>query len=317
MAPAEVSPVIQSLRRRSVDWLQDFLNNMSVMYMSDGWPPEFPKVMRFVEPKNPKTALEDRPWGILAQNPDYQAAKRLGDTAAAARLVKYFLDTPKNNAQLLTLQNKFPNAIIVPIHAEDNKSRNRIPTALAEYIAIKTGLEIDTNIIQITDVHRTGSGNGYRFAFRPEFDGIVQKDRNYLIVDDVFTLGGTINEMRFFIDRNGGHTVQAIAMALGGHGEDIALRPSTLKTLLDRHGEKSVKSFMEELNLYDSNYKNLTDPEAYTLCRVPSLDAARDRILAERQAGVPRVLQKSFRERETFTVTNDLPPAKPDRSLGR
>ena len=62
------------------------------MYMSDGWPAEFPKVMRFVEPKNPKTALEDRPWGILAQNPDYQAAKRLGDTAAAARLVKYWKD---------------------------------------------------------------------------------------------------------------------------------------------------------------------------------------------------------------------------------
>jgi hypothetical protein len=288
-----------------------------LMNISNGWPQDFPKVMRFVEPKNPKTALEDRPWGILAQNPDYHAAKKLGDNAAAARLVKHFLNTQKNNTQLLTLHDKSPDAIIVPIRALDNNSKNRIPAALAEYIATKSGLEIDTSIIQTTCVHRTGSGEFYRFAFRPEFDGIVQKDRKYIIVDDVFTLGGTLNELRLFIEKHGGRTVQAVAMALGGHGEDFALQPSTLKTLLDRHGSKNLQSFLKEINLYDGNYKNLTDPEAYTLCRVPSLDAARDRILAERREGNSRILQESVCGCKTVTVTSNTPPIKPGRSRGR
>jgi hypothetical protein len=66
----------------------------------DGWPPDFPKVMRFVD-------LDDcsaKPWYILKEHPDYDAAKNHEDRFAAARLVHSFLKQPVNQKQMMSLK---------------------------------------------------------------------------------------------------------------------------------------------------------------------------------------------------------------------
>jgi len=54
--------------------------------------------------------------------------------------------------------------------------------------------------------------------------------------------------------------------------------------------------FLNEIKLYDGNYKALTNPEASALRCAPSLDEAGDRIFAARQAGRTYMGAKSSRQ---------------------
>jgi len=85
-------------------------------------------------------------------------------------------------------------------------------------------------------------------------------------------------------------------MALGGHGDKIAPDPVIIKTLVDKYGSDTLTSFLKEIKLYDGNYKALTNPEAFALRRAPSLDAARDRIFAARQAGRSSMVSERTRK---------------------
>jgi hypothetical protein len=138
-------------------------------------------------------------------------------------------------------------------------------------------------------VHRTGSGEWHRFAFRPEFEGEVKSGRRYILVDDVFSQGGSLNELRVYIERRGGKAVQTIAMALGEHGDSIAPDAEGTKKLLDKFGKDKIDSFMEDIGLYEGHSNCLTGPETCSLRRAASLDAARDRIFEARQEGRARM----------------------------
>jgi hypothetical protein len=63
-------------------------------------------------------------------------------------------------------------------------------------------------------------------------------------------------------------------------------------------GQDTLSSFLKEFNLYDGNIKALTNPEAFALRRAPSLDEARDRILAARQKGRTQMGSKISRQDE-------------------
>ena len=192
-----------------------------------GWDPNFPSVMHFVDLRN----CCARPWKLMENHPDYEAAKKQENRVAALRLVHDLLKTPENQAQLKMLKQQYSGAIIVPVRAIEAGGKNRIPEMLAEYIGHKTGFEVNTDIVQTNRVYRTGSDEWHRFAFRPAFDGTVQNNRNYMLVDDVFAQGGSFNELRLFIERNGGKVVQTAAISLGGHGDKIAPEPQLMKSL--------------------------------------------------------------------------------------
>jgi hypothetical protein len=261
------------------------------------WDRDFPVVMQFVDLDN----CYAKPWTILEEHPDYDAAKNHEDRTAALSLVHSFLKTPENQAQLQFLKQKYPDAIIVPVHAVEAKGRNKIPGALAEYISRSTGIEINDNIIQTNRVHRTGKNEWHRFAFRPSFDGEVKTGRKYILVDDVFSNGGSFNELRLFIEKKDGKVVHAVTLSLGGHGNEIAPIPEVIKELVDKYGQDTLSLFLQEINLYDGNYKALTNPEACALRRSPSLDEARDRILAARQAGRSHLVSRSHQEAQSQT----------------
>ena len=271
-----------------------------------GWPHSFPCVMHFI----PSASPYSKPWEILRAHPDYDAAKNREDREAALRLVQHFLESTENQALLKCLGQKYAGSIIVPIHAVEANGKNRIPEMLAEYIGNAAGIEVNDNIVQTNRVHRTGSDEWHRFAFRPTFDGEVKPGRSYILVDDIYSLGGSFNELRLFIGSRGGKVVQAIAMATGRSGPEIAPNPNTLRNLIDKYGENKLCSFLKEIDLYGGNYKALTEPEARALRRAPSLDEARNRILAARQAGRAPMGSGSPQEPETLKPASPKPHPK-------
>ena len=266
------------------------------------WDKDFPPVMQFIDHENAYA----KPWNLLMNHPCYDAAKNKEDRAAAFTLAHDLLSTPINQAQLNKIVKIYSNAIIAPVHAMEANGKNRIPEMLADYIGLITRIEVNDNIIQSNKVHRTGSDEWHRFAFRPTFDGPVLPNHNYILVDDVFAYGGSFNELRLHIERNGGKVVQTAVISLGGHGNKIAPEPQLIKSLIDRHGENNLNLFLKEINLYDGNYKALTNPEAFALGRTASLDAARDRILKARQERRTSMGAESFQEigDKTSTITS-------------
>jgi hypothetical protein len=266
--------------------------------MSKAWPPDFPKVMHFVDHQN----LYGKPWVLLENDPDYDAAKNHNDPGAGARLVRSFFNAPEsrdqNNAQLKEIGKKFPNAIIVPVRAKEENDKNCLAMMLAEYMGKHTGLKVDQSIVQSNEVHRTHKDEWHRFAFRPKFDGPVEKGRQYILVDDVSTLGGTFNELRRHIEKGGGKVVQTAALSLGGHGDDLALRPGLRHTLIGKFGKENMGEFMQRNNLYGGDFEYLTQPEAIALRKLPSLEKA-DRLIAKAKENVnePQQIKSQSKQR--------------------
>jgi hypothetical protein len=116
----------------------------------------------------------------------------------------------------------------------------------------------------------------------------------------------TTPELRLFIEKNGGNVVRAAAMSLGGHGNKIAPYPEIIKSLVDKYGADTLSLFLQEFNLYGGNYKALTNPEAFALRRASSLDEARDRILAARQAGRSHLVSRSHQETKPQTSIDPI-----------
>jgi hypothetical protein len=148
-------------------------------------------VTRFIDPRNACA----KPWVLLTQEADYDAAKNHGDREAACRIVKKFLDSPENSSQVKALRESCPDAVILPARPAGEEDKNCLPAALAEYLAGKTGLELDAGI-----------------------EGEVKQDRPYLLAGDIFDPEGSLNETRLFIERNGGKVAGAAALTLGGQG---------------------------------------------------------------------------------------------------
>lgn len=254
------------------------------------WPENFPEVMCFIE----GDYFSLIPLRILQNHPDYDAAKHHENREAALRLVHHFVNTPDNSLKFDLLKKNYSDSIIVSVHAIESDGKNRIPEMLAEYINKYTSLEVNDTIVQTNKVFRTGTDEWHRFAFRPTFEGTVKPEKKYILVDDIFSQGGSFNELRLFIEKQGGNVVKTIAMTAGKSGPEIALNPNTLKNLLDKYGSDSLSLFCKEINLYEGNYKAFTEPEARSIRRAASLDQARNRIFAARQKGRARMGSESY-----------------------
>ena len=92
------------------------------MSYDGSWDDDFPPVMRFVDLENACA----KPWKLLEDHPFYDDAKNNEDRIAALSLVHFFLNTPENLAQLGKLKQKYPDAVIVPVHAVEAKGNKII-----------------------------------------------------------------------------------------------------------------------------------------------------------------------------------------------
>jgi len=115
----------------------------------------------------------------MKSHPNYQAAKS-GNRDAAAKMVIDLMGGKEQQRKIKELGDKYPDAIVVGVHAEEKDGRNAIPKGLSHYIAKVAGLEITDDIVQTEKVGRTGSDAMHRLAFRPKFDGEVKPGNIFL-----------------------------------------------------------------------------------------------------------------------------------------
>ncbi|MDR3243373.1 MAG: phosphoribosyltransferase [Elusimicrobiota bacterium] len=242
-----------------------------------GWNENFPNVLSFSS------------IVYMKKHPLYTLAKK-GSNEAALNLVCDIMQGKDQQEKMYRIKYRYSNAIIVPIRAIEKEGLNKIPFMLAKHISESVGLEFDSDIIQSEKVGRTGENAWHRLAFRPIFEGKVKAGREYILIDDVVTGGGTLNELRNYIESNGGKVVFMAAMGCAQFSSKIALCQATLLQLETQYNKIELSNFLKEEHLYGGNYKALTESEARTILGARTIDEARKRIFEARNAKSRRLL---------------------------
>ncbi|MBF0247042.1 MAG: hypothetical protein HQL36_03060 [Alphaproteobacteria bacterium] len=220
--------------------------------------------------------------GKAKEHQDYAAAKA-GDVDAAARLVDDLIHDDKVAKIADAVKGKDP--VIVAVHAQEEGGINEIPLAYAHELAGRIGAEVNDDIVQINRVHHTDAGAYHRIAFQPEFDGIVEPGRNYLIVDDTLTMGGTLAGLRGYIESRGGNVILASTLTGYGAAANIAVQPKMLRKLRQKYGNALDTWLKEELGY---GIETLTQGEAGHILSAGTLDELGNRIAAARRAAGER-----------------------------
>jgi len=108
----------------------------------------------------------------------------------------------------------------------------------------------------------------------------VVAGQDYLLVDDVTTQGGTLADLRSYIELRGGHVIGATTLTGARFSHILAPRAETLAKLRAKFPDLEPW-FTEQ---FGHGFDALTDSEAHAVLRYKSADSVRDHLAAERRA---------------------------------
>ena len=207
----------------------------------------------------------------------YFAAKTgdMNAADAACDLVGATVDASKIDWLNLRFNQEAP--IFVSVHAEEKSGRNVIPEIMADVFADAFGWEHDPKIVQANVVNHTGASGFARLARQAVFSGSAESGRNYVIVDDFIGQGGTIANLKGWIEHQGGMVLAAVVLTGKPYSAKIAPSQEQLTTLRKKHGQ--LEDWWQ--NYFGFGFDYLTESEARYLVNSPDADTIRDRILAE------------------------------------
>ena len=238
----------------------------------------------------PRTPWRDFPDAVLLtvehatkSHPDYVAAKR-GQVAAANRLVADLVtDERIGVARSLIQAVRNDNAILVAAHAFEHDGFNAIPAALAVLLSKRLVLEWDARVVQTNVVCHTGADGYGRLARQAAFEGKVEQARPYVMIDDFVGQGGTLANLRGWIETQGAQVVAAIGLTGKPYSAKLNPTEEQLHELRQRHGAELEAWWRDR---FGHTFDHLTQSEARYLARSPDADTIRDRLAAAvRQGG--------------------------------
>lgn len=212
----------------------------------------------------------------------YREAKAGGIEASVELISDMALDF------LISLKDRLPpDAIFIAPHAREATGDNAIPQVLATASAIVAQGKIETDIIQVTRVFHTGADPMERMCLRPEFEGAVIQGAQYVLVDDVTNMGGTLAELADYLLRSGGEVVAAIVLANAGR---IKMFQPTRKVI--RELEMRYAHEIEEI--FGIVPSALTANEANYIIGFKSADEIRNRLAKARKETDNRLRSKGI-----------------------
>lgn len=245
------------------------------LFSRRGWDADFPDVVTAHRP------------GRLSGHADYAAAKA-GDDTAALRVARDVI-TPEFVEDVRAALPEGSNPLVVAVQSQEATGNNRIPRMAAEVLAQRLGLQVSEDIVQAAKVNRSAGDALHRLANQPPFAGKVEKGRDYVLIDDTLTQGGTLAQLKTHIEDNGGKVVLATALTGKDYSRRIALNTQSLADVRERFG--SIEPWWRDQFGY--GFEGLTESEARTILTLDKgrldADALRDRVAAGRVPGLRAV----------------------------
>lgn len=229
----------------------------------------------------------------MKSNPHYQGAKHGSEDEA-----RLLLNDIVKEDRIKELAESHPGAKVVAIHKPNTEGMNFIPLAYAERFE-NYGLEVDTDLVQCSSVERksqNGDDRIKRLTQKPMFDGEVEEGREYIIVDDQLTTGGTTNQLRKYIESKGGKVVAISSLSASKGGTYLAVQEKNVKLIRQIFSDKGdIDTILRKAGIAH-DVESLTDKEAAQIIQyssgrkkdgtiVPYPDRFRDRIAKETEEG--------------------------------
>ena len=235
----------------------------------------------------------------VKQHPKYPDAKASDDAVAAANLVNSLVDETGIAAvwALLATVSESGDPMLVSAHAWESQGLNAIPAALTRLLSERLGIPREITVVQTNVVSHTGADGYGRLARQACFNGSIEAGREYVMVDDFIGQGGTLANLRGWIEKRGGKVVGAIGLT--GKPYSAKLNPSQeqLHELRQKHGSDFEKWWKEH---FGHAFDCLTQSEARYLARSPDVDTIRDRLAAAKQGGSRSSNRRSPREQKQY-----------------
>jgi adenine/guanine phosphoribosyltransferase-like PRPP-binding protein len=235
--------------------------------------------------KPPRAAWGDFPdvlihaaESMIKKHPDYPAAKA-GDADSAKRLIDSTINPSVLELLRQQLDGRTPK--FVAVHAYESQGVNAIPEALSSVLADHLGLDTEDSIIQTNIVGHTGAGGFVRMANQAEFSGDVVQGGEYVLVDDFVGQGGTLANLKGFIETAGGKVILATTLTGKAHSAKLAPSNEQLEELRNKHGS-DIETWWKDR--FGHAFDSLTQSEARYLARTESADIIRNRIAEAEQA---------------------------------
>ncbi len=234
--------------------------------------------------KPPRTAWGNFPDVLIhagesavKQHPAYKWAKA-GHGPSATTLVNDTMSEQRNQQLVDLLRGHTPT--LVSAHAYEREGINAIPEAFAVEISKAVGWPHDLGVAQINVVAHTGADGFSRLARQAEFAGAVQPGCEYVLVDDFVGMGGTLANLKGYIESKDGKVLAAVTLTGKPHSAKLAPSPERLQELRKKHGTQLETWW---IGRFAHAFDALTESEARYLARTETLDAIRNRIAAAKQ----------------------------------
>lgn len=220
----------------------------------------------------------------VKQHPAYQAAKA-GDDGAANDLVLDNFSLPKTQELDALVGARTPT--LVSAHAVERAGVNAIPEVFAMCLGEVLGWPVDGGIVQANVVGHTSADGFWRMARQAEFEGVVKAGVDYVLVDDFVGMGGTLANMKGYIEYNRGHVLAAVALTGKPHSAKLTPTADRLSELRKKHGNQLENWWIER---FAHGFDALTESEARYLARTETADTIRNRIAEAEQKGDRRAV---------------------------
>lgn len=214
------------------------------------WPENFPKV-----------TVHTNMQGLRGRNPELWEKAKHGDREAADKLVDSFVKEDK----LRKFAEQYHDALVIPVRkSPEVEGANQIPYSLALKLE-SYGMKIDDNIVQIRKATHTDADMWSRMASHAAFDGDVIPGGHYVLIDDAVAGGGTLNDLRKYIESKGGIVDACMAGAATQGGSYLAIRPELVEQIHEKFGPEIDDILRKEGIAYDA--ASLTDRQGRFLIR--------------------------------------------------
>ena len=225
----------------------------------------------------PDVAVHTGVAGVKS-HPLYSAAKEGDARAAEGVVVDSIADVALERVKTL-IGNRRP--CLLAVHAVELEGMNAIPRVLARAIAIALSLPIGSGVIQVNRVAHTGASGYHRLAFPAIFAGEVEPIE-YVLVDDFVGQGGTLANLKGFVEHLGGRVIGATALTAKSYSAILRLTDDTLAQLRAKHGTELEEWWTAT---FGYGFERLTESEARYLTRGDNAHIITERIASARRAG--------------------------------
>ena len=219
-------------------------------------------------------ALIHAPESAVKRHPAYREAKG-GDFLAAQSLVSDNFNQLKADELAALLPELHP--FLVSAHAFEREGVNAIPEVFADILGQALGWPVDAGVVQTNVVGHTGADGFSRLARQACFAGPIISGANYVMVDDFIGMGGTLANLRGYIESQGGSVLAAVALTGKPYSAKLKSSPERLEELRKKHGNE-LENWWQ--NRFGHAFDTLTESEARYLVRTPDADTIRNRIAA-------------------------------------